>query len=257
MLDGHTIVFDLDGTLADTALDLVRTLNVVLAQEGLGPVAFADARGLIGAGARPLIERGLFLHKRSVPKERVDALYAYFLDHYHANIAVETRLFPGVVAALDELEKAGAKLAVCTNKLESHARRLLETLGVSKRFAAITGKDTFAYFKPDARHFLQTVKRAKGKPGRSLMVGDSMTDVDTARNAGVPVVAVSFGYTQKPAAEFGADLLIHHFDELAAAVTGIVERSVGDPARQGLAKKSPVRRKNAVKSTSKAAGRRK
>jgi phosphoglycolate phosphatase len=221
-MDAATIVFDLDGTLADTARDLVRTLNVVLEQEGVEAVAFEDARDLIGAGARPLIERGLTLRRHQVSAERLDSLYRYFLDYYHANIAVDTRLFPGVVATLDVLQTQGARLAVCTNKIESHANRLLDALGVARRFRAVTGKDTFAFYKPDARHLIETIRRAGGDPARAVMVGDSMTDVSTARNAGVPVVAVSFGYTQVPPAEFGADALLDSFDAMPATLARLL-----------------------------------
>jgi phosphoglycolate phosphatase len=221
-MDAATIVFDLDGTLADTARDLVRTLNVVLEQEGVEAVSFEDARDLIGAGARPLIERGLTLRHRTVSAERLESLYRYFLDYYHANIAVDTRLFPGVVATLDALQTQGARLAVCTNKIESHANRLLEALGVARRFRSVTGKDTFAFFKPDARHLIETIRLAGGDPARAVMVGDSMTDVTTARNAGIPVVAVSFGYTQVPPAEFGADALLDSFDAMAETIARLL-----------------------------------
>jgi phosphoglycolate phosphatase len=217
-----TIVFDLDGTLADSARDLVATLNVILALDGVPAVTLERARDLIGAGARPLIERGFALHGRAIEGPRLDELYSAFLDHYHANIANETVLFDGVEAALDRYASAGWLIGVCTNKLESHALALLRSLGVARRFGAICGKDSFAFFKPDPRHLLATIARCRGEPGRAVMVGDSITDIDTARAAGIPVVAVSFGYTQTHAADLGADAVIDHFDSLWDAVDGIL-----------------------------------
>jgi phosphoglycolate phosphatase len=213
-----TAVFDLDGTLADTAQDLIATLNTVLAGEGLPEVPFRRARDLIGAGARPLIERGFELAGRSLDQPTLDRLYRRFLDHYHAHIAVHTVLFDGVLPALAALEREGFILAVCTNKLEAHAVELLRKLDLAPRFACIAGKDTFPVFKPDPGHLLETIRTAGGDPSRAVMVGDSRTDVDTARAAGVPVVGVSFGYTNVPMRELGPDALIDHFDALAPAI---------------------------------------
>lgn len=218
-------VFDLDGTLADTAQDLVATLNVVLAQEGLAPLPFEKARDLIGAGARPLIQRGFSVSGAPLPEARLEKLYRFFLDHYHEHIAVHSVLFPGVVQALDSLASSGFRLAVCTNKMEAHALELLKVLGVIERFAFISGKDTFAVFKPDPRHLTETIARAGGDRGRAVMIGDSRTDIDTAKNAGIPVVGVSFGYTNIHVAELGADRVIDHFDELPAAVASLLGRA--------------------------------
>jgi phosphoglycolate phosphatase len=215
------VVFDLDGTLADTAQDLIATLNVVLAREGLPALPLEKARDLIGAGARPLIQRGFAAHGAPLTEARLDDLYRFFLDHYHHNIAVHTVLFPGVVASLDGLAAEGFRLAVCTNKMEAHALELLKVLGVIERFAFISGKDTFEVFKPDPRHLTLTIARAAGNPARAIMVGDSKTDIDTAKNAGIPVVGVSFGYTNIHVAELGADRVIDHFDELQAAVASL------------------------------------
>lgn len=218
------IVFDLDGTLADTGRDLVRTLNVILSREGVPPVAVETVRDLIGVGARPLIERGLSINSRSVAPERLEQLYQAFLAYYHDNIAVETVLFPGVEEALDRLEQRGWHFAVCTNKLESHALTLLDALCIAPRFRAIAGKDTFAFFKPDPRHLTETIRRAGGDTARAILVGDSKTDIDTARNADVPVVAVSFGYTAIPVRELEPDAVIDHFDAMDDAVARIAVR---------------------------------
>ncbi len=217
------IVFDLDGTLADTGRDLVRTLNVILAREDVPPVSIGMVRDLIGVGARPLIERGLSINRRSVAPDRLEQLYQAFLSYYHDNIAVETVLFPGVEDALDRLEQQGWHFAVCTNKLEGHARTLLDALQIARRFRAIAGKDTFAFFKPDPRHLTETIRRADGDPVRTILVGDSKTDIDTARNAAVPVVAVSFGYTAIPVHDLGPDVVIDHFDAMDDAIARIAE----------------------------------
>jgi phosphoglycolate phosphatase len=216
-----TIVFDLDGTLADTAIDLVATLNVILAGEGLPPLPLEQARDMIGAGARALIERGFEAEGKELTPERLDELFLVFLSHYSDHLCVDTRLFPGVAEALDRLSRAGYGLAVCTNKVEAHSVKLLQALGVAERFAAICGRDTFAYFKPDPRHLTLTIDRAGGAPRSAVMVGDSRTDIATAKAAGVPVVAVPFGYTDVPVRDLEPDIVIEHFDELFDAVEGL------------------------------------
>lgn len=216
------LVFDLDGTLADTARDLIATLNMLLAREGLPGVAPDAARHLVGAGARALIERGFAQNGAPPPPERVEPLVQDFLAHYEAHIADESRLFPGALAALDRFSGAGYRLAVCTNKPERLARLLLERLDVADRFAAICGRGTFPMHKPDPRMLTLTIEAAGGDPRRAVMVGDSRTDVDTAKNAGAPVVAVDFGYTDVPVAELAPDRVISHFDELWEAAHAII-----------------------------------
>ncbi|MGH6800635.1 MAG: HAD hydrolase-like protein [Methylocella sp.] len=215
------LVFDLDGTLADTAGDLVATLNVVLAREGLSGIAVEKARAMVGGGARALIERGLSIHGIKLNEPRVDAMLADFLAYYEDHLADKTVLFPGVTRALDRFEAAGFGFAVCTNKVEYPSILLLTTLGVAGRFRAICGKDTFAVSKPNGEALLQTIARAGGDRGRAVMVGDSKMDIDAARNAGVPVVAVNFGYTNEPVDNFKPDRVIGHYDELWGAVEAL------------------------------------
>jgi phosphoglycolate phosphatase len=225
-----TIVFDLDGTLIDTAPDLIHTLNFILTEHGLPAVPYDDARPLIGGGARSMIERALVLDGRSSSTADVDELYTPFIAHYAAHIADRSRPFPELEPALDRLAAAGHRLAVCTSKLEWLSKRLLDTLLLSERFAAICGQDTFGVQKPDPEIFRLTVIRAGGEPKRAIMVGDSVTDIRTARAANVPVVAVDFGYTDVPVATLLPDRVISSFAELPAVVDdlGYVKNSMDD-----------------------------
>jgi phosphoglycolate phosphatase len=213
-----TIVFDLDGTLVDTAPDLISALNHVLDREGLPPVPLASARNMIGAGARKLIERGLESEGRMMTVKEIDRMTADFIAYYAENIAVASRPFEGLEGALDHLTASGCRLAVCTNKLEWLSKRLLDQLGLSPRFAAICGADTFGVAKPDPVILKQTVARAGGELAATIMVGDAGTDIGVARRAGVPVIGVSFGYTDVPIADLKPDLLIDHMRDLPGAV---------------------------------------
>jgi len=213
-----TVVFDLDGTLVDTAPDLIETLNVVFTRDGLPPLDYAAARDMIGGGARRMIENALKLQGRVLADSAVDRMFADFITRYAAHIADRSQPFPGLDAALDRLAPRGCQFAVCTNKLESLSRLLLEALGLSRRFAAICGQDTFGMQKPDPEILRRTIRAAGGALQRAVMVGDSGTDIATARAAGVPVVAVDFGYSETPVRELGPDRVISHFDQLADAV---------------------------------------
>lgn len=215
------IVFDLDGTLVDTAPDLVGALNFVLQREGLPLVPAESARTMIGAGARKLIERGLELDDRTMSVQDIDRLTGDFITYYEAHIADASRPFEGLYAALDELEGRGFKFAICTNKLEGLSRLLLEKLDMTKRFLAICGADTFGVSKPDPAILRQTIARAGGDVSRAIMVGDSGPDVGVARRAGIPVIGVTFGYTETPIAELKPDIVIGHMRELPGAVDNL------------------------------------
>jgi phosphoglycolate phosphatase len=224
-MSGLTVVFDLDGTLVDTAPDLIETLNVVFAREGLPPVDQATARNMIGGGARRMIESGLKFEGRPLTAGAVDRMFADFIAYYTDHIADRSRPFPGLDTALDRLAAGGCRLAVCTNKLEALSRLLLDELDLSRRFVAICGQDTFGIQKPDPEILHRTIRAAGGRDRHAVMVGDSGTDIATARAAGIPVVAVDFGYSEIPIKELGPDRLIGHFDELAAAVLELAPRS--------------------------------
>ncbi|MFB9269701.1 HAD hydrolase-like protein [Bradyrhizobium erythrophlei] len=215
------VVFDLDGTLVDTAPDLINALNFVLDREGLPPVPLASARSMIGAGARKLIERGLEVEGRAVSVADLDRLTRDFVDYYADHIADGSRPFEGLEAALDVLEAQGHRFAVCTNKLEWLSKLLLDRLGLSPRFAAICGPDTFGVAKPDPAFLRETVARAGGKLPGAIMVGDAGPDVGVARRAQVPVIGVDFGYTDVPMAELKPDRLISHMRDLPDAVASL------------------------------------
>ena len=212
------LVFDLDGTLVDTAPDLLASLNATLAKKSLAPIPMEGVNKLVGQGARVMLQRGFDTAGEHLDAAEMEILFDAFLEHYSANIAVNSRPFAGVDTALDRFAAAGWKLAVCTNKLEGLARRLLGELGMTSRFAAIIGGDTFEKPKPDAMPVLGAIERAGGDPARAIMVGDSVTDINAARAAGIPVVAVDFGYTPVHVSELGPDRVISHFDDLWAAV---------------------------------------
>jgi phosphoglycolate phosphatase len=208
------IVFDLDGTLVDTAPDLLDSLNHSLAANDLTAVDEAGFKRFVGHGGRVMIERAHAAQQRSLAAEEHDRLLKLFLDHYTINIPGKSRPYPGVVEALDRFKAAGYLLAVCTNKYEGNSVELIGALGLARYFAAIAGQDTFAFRKPDPRHLTETIKLAGGDPHRALMVGDSQTDIDTAKAAGIPVAAVDFGYTDRHVREFEPSVVISHFDAL-------------------------------------------
>ncbi|MBN9594504.1 MAG: phosphoglycolate phosphatase [Afipia sp.] len=223
MTKSPLVVFDLDGTLVDTAPDLVGALNFVLQREGLPLVPVASARTMIGAGARKLIERGLEVDGREVSAADLDRLTTDFIAYYKDHIADASLPFDGLHAALDTLEQQGFRFAVCTNKLEGLSRLLLAKLEMTGRFAAICGADTFGVAKPDPIIFRQTVAQAGGDLSRAIMVGDSGPDVGVARRAGVPVIGVTFGYTETPIAELKPDAVIGHMRDLPGAVESLLK----------------------------------
>ena len=220
-MPAQTIVFDLDGTLIDTAPDLVDTLNVVFAREGLPPVPYETARNLIGGGARAMIARGLEAEGRVLAPAMLEQMFADFIAHYSAHIADRSRPFPGLVEALDALASRGCRFAVCTNKLERLSVLLLEQLKLAGRFDVICGQDTFGMQKPDPEVLRRTIAAAGGHLQHAIMIGDSATDIRTARAAGIPVIAVDFGYSERPVAEFAPDLIISQFAQLPVAITAI------------------------------------
>ena len=218
----RTIVFDLDGTLVDTAPDPIGALNFVLEREGMPPVPLHAARTMIGAGARKLLERGLDLDGRVTSVADITRLTGDFIDYYAAHIADASRPFEGLESALDDLTGRGYRFAVCTNKLEWLSKLLLDRLQLSGRFSAICGADTFGVSKPDPAILRQTIAQAGGEVSSAIMVGDAGPDIGVARRAGVPVIGVEFGYTEIPIADLKPDRLIGHFRDLPAAVESLM-----------------------------------
>lgn len=210
----RTIVFDLDGTLIDTAPDLIGAVNHVVGSVGGRSVAEAELRPAISFGGRRMIRTALELQEMPVTDAVLDDLFARFVAFYGTNIARLSQPFAGLAGVLDTLERRGDIFAVCTNKLEGLTWPLLEELGLAQRFAAVAGRDTFPVCKPDPRHLLGTIARAGGRATDAIMIGDSNTDIKTAKAAGVPVVGVTFGYTDVPVTELGCDAVISHYDQL-------------------------------------------
>lgn len=213
-----TVVFDLDGTLVDTAPDLVGATNHALSDLGLAPVDAHLLRPWISFGAQRMIIEALVHSGKHLPDTEIARLLDLFLTYYEENIARESRAYPGVVDAIETLSSSGARLAVCTNKRESLSRSLLSALNLDRHFHGLAGRDTFPICKPHPDHLLGAVRLAGGDPARAIMVGDSEVDIQTAKAAGVPVVAVSFGYTAIPVAQLAPDRVIDHYDALIPAI---------------------------------------
>jgi phosphoglycolate phosphatase len=205
------VVFDLDGTLADTAPDLSAALNHALAKLGRPPIPADDVRHMVGHGARALLGKGLAA-TGTVSDDLIEQGFPIFIEYYQAHIADNTRPFEGVEAALAALDARGVRLAICTNKLEGLTHDLIAALGWQARFDAIVGGDTLPQRKPDPAPVFEAIARAGG--GRAAFVGDSISDTDAARAAGIPCVALTFGFSDRPADQLGASALIDHYDQL-------------------------------------------
>ncbi len=217
-------IFDLDGTLADTAADLLAAANAALAPHDLPLLDPVVDRVVAGRGGRSMIRRSLELAGRdplgAEETKLTDRLYPELLEAYSGALSVHSQLYPGVVACLDRLEAADWRLGVCTNKPERLAMRLLQDLGVLHRFGALLGADTLSVHKPDPEHMAETARRIKATPTRSVMIGDTKTDLDTARNLGVPCILTTFGFAAEPISDLSPDELVDHFDE----IPGVIER---------------------------------
>lgn len=221
----RAVVFDLDGTLVDTAPDLMRATNHVLAHRGRRAISLDEVRVFVGHGARALLTRGLTATGGLPDDYDVEPDYRRFVDFYSQNIAGGSTPFPGLVTLLDRLQADGIAMAVCTNKLEGLSNQLLEALDLARYFGAVVGPDTIGIAKPDPRPFQEAVARLGLSAPRAIMVGDSETDVLTARNAGVPVIGVPFGYTPQPVSSYGPDRMISHFDEAWDVIQDLFARA--------------------------------
>ena len=219
----RAVIFDLDGTLVDTAPDLMTATNHVLASLDRAPISMNQVRAFVGHGARALLTRGLGASGGIPEGFDLEAAYREFVTFYSANIANGSVIFPGLIDLLDRLKAEGIAMGVCTNKLEGLSVQLLDALGLSRYFGSVIGPDTLGIAKPDARPYREAVARLGEGITQSIMVGDSETDVLTARAAGVPVLAVPFGYTPRPVAEFNPDRMIASYDEAWPAIAALFD----------------------------------
>ena len=228
-LDGWTLAFDLDGTLVDSAPDLIGTLNRLLAEQGHPPVPLSSARHLVGHGARALLRHG-FAEAGAIWDEAADpGLFDRFIADYVERIADESRAFEGVVETLEALAARGAILCVATNKRSDLAETLIGALDLERHFTAVVGADRVSARKPAAAHLIEAVRLAGGDPQRAIMVGDASTDTGSARAAGVPCVVCGFGYNDRPAHELGGDVVIARFGDLIAAVDRLTRVPAAEP----------------------------
>jgi len=221
-LRGWTIAFDLDGTLVETAPDLVGALNQVMAEQGLAPLPFETVKAMVGRGVKVLIERGYAATGVPLSEDVAPALFERFIEIYRGRIALQSAPFEGCLEVLEALSEAGAILTVATNKRTDLSLALLDALGMTRRFAAVVGADRAPAAKPDGRHIRFAIEAAGGDPDRAIMVGDSATDIDGAKNAGVPVIAFTFGYTDVHVSELGADVVLDSYAQMIGAVEGLV-----------------------------------
>ncbi|MET0640694.1 MAG: HAD family hydrolase [Hyphomicrobium sp.] len=217
-MKGWTIVFDLDGTLIDTAPDLAEATNHVLSTLGLERIHELEIRPFVGHGALAMIEGAVKAHGRKLSERELHDLFEVFIVYYSAHLADYSVPYPHLIAALDGLKAEGATLAVCTNKMEAQALGVLRALKLDGYFSALTGRDSLGHYKPDPRHLTGTIALAGGRVDKSIMVGDSETDIKTAKAAHVPVVAVSFGYSVDPVASFGPNAIIDDYRDLRSAI---------------------------------------
>ncbi len=220
------LIFDLDGTLVDTAPDLLAATNAVMAARGLSLIHPATLRHMVGFGARSLIERAMEAVGQTLTPDDLPPLLDIFMAHYRAHIADGSVIFPGVVETLTSLKAQGARLAVLTNKPQELADKLLPAIGLEHFFTEIYGAGRMRYVKPDARIFHDVVrdlnvKSGGGPDGGAVMIGDSITDLKTAQAANAPCILLSYGYTPIPAKDLGADIVLDDFAELPAALKSL------------------------------------
>ncbi|MBS0273961.1 MAG: HAD-IA family hydrolase [Proteobacteria bacterium] len=211
------LIFDLDGTLVDTAPDLLGAMNAVLVRQGRGTVDPQTLRHMVGFGAASLIRQAMAATGEPAAEERLPELVSHFVAHYSAHIADASAPFPGVIDTLTMLKTQGIPMGVLTNKPHELALPLLDALGLSRFFGAIHGAGRFSYVKPDPRVFHHVVEELAGDPNApALMIGDSTTDAKTARAANVPVILLSYGYTPEPVETLGADAVTGDFRDIPA-----------------------------------------
>jgi phosphoglycolate phosphatase len=209
----EALIFDLDGTLVDTAPDLTAATNHVLALIGRRPITSSEAKIFVGHGSRALIKLGCAATGEPVDEATLKRLNIAFLDFYADNIAGESVVFPGLIEVLHNARGAGLKLGICTNKVERLSNKLLTELKMADLFSAVVGGDTLPIMKPDPAPLREVAKRLGIDIAKTIMFGDSETDILTAQNAGIPVIAVTFGYTPQPVETYNPTHVISHYDQ--------------------------------------------
>ncbi len=215
------ILFDLDGTLLDTAPDLHQSLNHCLRTAGRDIVSLDSVKHMVGQGARVLLEKGLSATGGAVSETKLDELFDEFIDYYGKNLSHVSAPYPGVMKALAQLKEMDCELAICTNKPVEFAKTLAHDFGFNDYISVITGGDSFEVRKPHPDHLRFTLAKMNNENLPALMVGDSINDISSAQAAGISNIAVSFGYTDIPPRELGADCVIDHFDELIPAINSL------------------------------------
>ena len=221
----RTAIFDLDGTLVDTAHDLISAFNAVAERFDLPRLDHEEARLVAGRGGRALMRHAAAKAGREFTDDQVIVAYPPFLDAYEAGIADRSRFFPGVEAAIDDLLAAGWKVAICTNKPERLARILMETLGGLHRFGALLGADSLPVRKPDPEHVLETIRRTEGDASRAVMVGDTVTDRKAAANAGIPCALYAHGFSVDPVESLAPEAIIHDYADAPEILTRLADRA--------------------------------
>jgi phosphoglycolate phosphatase len=219
-----TVIYDLDGTLIDSAKDMQVAVSHVLADHGLPPVTEDDVRIFMGQGSKVTMAKAFGKYGKPLDDERLSAVTREFVRYYEADPVSNTQAFAGVSDVVSRFDRLGLKQGVCTNKFERPSRMILEHLRLMPPISDLAGADTFPVRKPDPRHILMLVERMGGVPDRAVMVGDSIHDVHAAHGAGLPAVLVSWGYTATPASELGAEAVIERFDALPGALEQLAAR---------------------------------
>ena len=217
-MNSPALVFDLDGTLVDTAPDLIGALNAVLVSQGRPTVKVGDVRHLVGHGALVMLDRAMQMTGEAVAPDRLPGLLDDFIAHYRTHIAAESRPFPGVEETLETLERDGARMGVLSNKPQELTALLIPALGLARFFGAIHGAGRLEVVKPNARVFHHVIEEMGGEGNGAVMIGDSETDVATARAAGCPVIVLTYGYSSVPVATLGADRLTDDFRDIPRLV---------------------------------------
>ncbi len=209
----EALIFDLDGTLVDTAPDLMGATNYALSLIGRRAISMTEVRHMVGHGARSLVERGVAATGENVDEATIMMMHRALLDYYADHIADDSLIFDGLLEVLHKARETGLKLGVCTNKVEHLSHKLLAELKMADFFGAVVGGDTLPIMKPDPAPYREVARLLGVDAARTMMFGDSETDIRTAQNTGVPVVAVTFGYTPQPVATYNPTHVISHYDE--------------------------------------------